>query len=275
MKREDFIRQLDETVVRRHGVYAPPERNFGRIAKLWSVYLDDRYGAGAPSKGAPIDLAETDVAIMCGMIKIARLMEDPHHEDSWLDLAGYACCGSEVSETGGAFEQIKKGLEEALNYAGACEQVEANTALTAADFKVGDRVRYRGWKTDYGFEPAPDRIGKTGVVVESGPGGVRVKWPHEKRGYTHDLSIPGLVKLPPDTLDPRNFQIKIGGLYRCKREGKLHLVTGSPPDGPLVSAVPWPSRNPLFSYSYDKDDFLDKFMRVPPAEEAELLKDES
>lgn len=348
MKREDFIPKLDETVVKRRGVYAPPERNFGRIAKLWSVYLDDKFGSGYPSNGAPIELAETDVAIMCGMIKIARLMEDPKHEDSWLDLAGYACCGSEVSERasnevrfesrfrkgptgplelrnvmdrttasvgegpaacfrrvlegagpheavewpkGLSYQEVydicadvRKAREFDAKFKAACqdartadekiedaaldanEKVEAKTVPTTADFKVGDRVRYEGFKKEVPVS--------TGSVVEADDASVTVLH-DDGRMSMHAQSAAGLVKLPPDTLDPRNFEIKIGGLYRHKGMASLHQVTGTFPGGPLVSAVPWPSRSPLFSYSYDKDDFLARFERVPPAEEAELLKDES
>ena len=42
-------------------------------------------------------LTAADVAMMCALLKIARLQNMPDHEDSWIDLAGYAACGSEVT----------------------------------------------------------------------------------------------------------------------------------------------------------------------------------
>lgn len=271
MKREDFIRQLDETVVKRRGVYAPPERNFGRIAKLWSVYLDDRYGAGAPSKGAPIELAETDVAIMCGMIKIARLMEDPRHEDSWLDLAGYACCGSEVSgraprkvvtekwqwrevKTPSGAEGPAAQFRRLLEGAAPHEAVEWPKGLSYQEiYDICADVR-KAREFDAKFKAACQDVRTDDEKIE-------------------DAALDANEKV--DTLDPRNFGIKIGGLYRHKHMADLCMVTGSSPDGPFVTVVPWPSRNPRLAFQYDKDDFLARFERVPPAEEAELLKDES
>ena len=46
---------------------------------------------------ATIKLDEVDVAIMNGLIKDARIIETPDHFDSWLDKAGYAACGLEVT----------------------------------------------------------------------------------------------------------------------------------------------------------------------------------
>ena len=30
-------------------------------------------------------------------LKVARLMETPKHEDSWVDIAGYGACGAEIA----------------------------------------------------------------------------------------------------------------------------------------------------------------------------------
>ena len=45
----------------------------------------------------PVDIEPEDVAIMMGMLKIARLASNPQHMDSWVDLAGYAACGGEIA----------------------------------------------------------------------------------------------------------------------------------------------------------------------------------
>ena len=40
----------------------------------------------------------SDVAIIMALVKIARLAASPGHEDSWIDLAGYAALGAEIAE---------------------------------------------------------------------------------------------------------------------------------------------------------------------------------
>jgi len=59
-----------------------PEDSFSAIAGMWSAYL-----------GRPVSSA--DVACMMALLKIARLKANPHHGDSWVDVAGYAACGAE------------------------------------------------------------------------------------------------------------------------------------------------------------------------------------
>jgi len=61
--------------------YGHPSRNFARIASLWNAYLS-QYGT--------TKIASEDVAIMMILMKVARLIETPDHEDSIVDIAGYA-----------------------------------------------------------------------------------------------------------------------------------------------------------------------------------------
>ncbi len=49
---------------------------------------------------ATLTIDEADVAVMGALIKVARLAETPDHEDSWVDLAGYAACGRQVTAPG-------------------------------------------------------------------------------------------------------------------------------------------------------------------------------
>lgn len=60
------------------------EDNFSTIAAFWSAYLK-----------APV--SAHDVAAMMGLLKIARLRSNPAHQDNWIDLAGYAACGGEIT----------------------------------------------------------------------------------------------------------------------------------------------------------------------------------
>lgn len=63
--------------------YDSPERNFERIAQMWSAY-----------KGIPF--FPHDVAAMQAMVKLARISTSPGKVDHWVDLAGYAACGGEI-----------------------------------------------------------------------------------------------------------------------------------------------------------------------------------
>jgi len=71
----------------RNVAYGSPEQSFERIAAMWGAYL----GMDA--------LLAADVAAMLALMKIARIATNPLHEDSWIDLAGYAACGADVART--------------------------------------------------------------------------------------------------------------------------------------------------------------------------------
>lgn len=68
----------------RRNAYGHPENNFGRIAALWQVHLDNRQG------GRAADLTTIDIALLMILMKVARLQETPTHRDSAVDIAGYA-----------------------------------------------------------------------------------------------------------------------------------------------------------------------------------------
>lgn len=65
--------------------YGTPEQNFSRVCLLWSAY-----------KG--VEFSPHDVAAMLALLKIARIATSPAKADNWVDLAGYAACGAEVSD---------------------------------------------------------------------------------------------------------------------------------------------------------------------------------
>lgn len=67
--------------------YGGPEDNFGRISRFWSVYLEERLSE---------KLTTRDVAAMMVLLKVARIMGGSNG-DSWVDIAGYAACGAEIS----------------------------------------------------------------------------------------------------------------------------------------------------------------------------------
>ena len=64
--------------------YGSPEGSFKIIAALWQAY-----------KG--VEFTAVDAAVMLGLLKVARIANNPAHMDNFVDLAGYAACGGEIA----------------------------------------------------------------------------------------------------------------------------------------------------------------------------------
>lgn len=64
--------------------YGKPEDNFNRIAQLQKVYRDLKINKDMHTP--------TDVALEMILMKVARLMNNPKHMDSAVDIIGYALC---------------------------------------------------------------------------------------------------------------------------------------------------------------------------------------
>lgn len=69
----------------RNGSYGEPEDNLGRIAALWSVYLE-----------RPV--TPRDVAWLMVLLKVAREVHG-HDPDNPVDVAGYAALAGELDPT--------------------------------------------------------------------------------------------------------------------------------------------------------------------------------
>lgn len=93
LRRELLEKAIEITEGARQQHYGSPEDNFKNIAEFWQLYLSQRF----EDTDEP-EIKTTDVAIMMLLMKVARLVNDPHHDDSWLDIAGYAACGSQCAE---------------------------------------------------------------------------------------------------------------------------------------------------------------------------------
>ncbi len=85
MNRSSMLWHLEETLKERGDEYGTPEENFGRIAALWSEWLQ-------------FEVTEQDVGAMMMLFKIARLQSKRDHSDSYLDIAGYAILTLEVAQ---------------------------------------------------------------------------------------------------------------------------------------------------------------------------------
>ncbi len=90
MNRKECLQAALDAVSGRPKAYGAPEDNFSRIAALWQVYVELKFGV-------VLDIGPVDVALMMDLLKTARLIETPGLEDSWTDKAGYTACGAEVA----------------------------------------------------------------------------------------------------------------------------------------------------------------------------------
>ena len=94
----------------RRAAYGTPERNFERIADLWTSYL--RLRVEATDDYDTFTLEPRDVAAMMRLTKEARLIETPDHRDSFLDIVGYALCGAEVSGVRSILDELDARIAE-------------------------------------------------------------------------------------------------------------------------------------------------------------------
>lgn len=85
--RKKFLRTVADKVLDKPDMGR--EDTYATIAQFWNAYL---HGIGVDGD---IKLEDYDVALMMDLFKTARLTHDPHHEDSWVDKAGYIVGGHE------------------------------------------------------------------------------------------------------------------------------------------------------------------------------------
>jgi hypothetical protein len=85
MNREDILQEaLRLTSTDRQKNYGAPLINHQRIADIWTVLL-----------GVPI--SPSQVALCMVGVKLARLVETPDHEDSFIDLCAYGAIAGEIA----------------------------------------------------------------------------------------------------------------------------------------------------------------------------------
>lgn len=78
---------LDEAKRLTHGDrnknYGKPLTNHQRIAGLWSIFLEQ-------------EITPAQAAMCLALVKVARLIETPDHQDSPIDMAAYAAIYGEI-----------------------------------------------------------------------------------------------------------------------------------------------------------------------------------
>lgn len=80
----------------RDNQYGSPENSFKAIASMWNSYL---YAKGLIENNSTEwkGIVPQDVAAMMVLFKMARVATGQNKADNWVDAAGYAACGGEVS----------------------------------------------------------------------------------------------------------------------------------------------------------------------------------
>ena len=84
MSGEAMLRHAATLVAERRQLYGDPAASMAVVAKRWSITL-----------GRPVTPAEVVLCLID--LKLARLGHDPKHQDSLLDVAGYAAVLQEVT----------------------------------------------------------------------------------------------------------------------------------------------------------------------------------
>lgn len=77
----------------REKAYGNPRFNLDTIAQLWTVYLRRKHPGTIG-----LELSANDVSQFMILLKTARLIHNPAHEDSLIDQAGYAALQHRIQE---------------------------------------------------------------------------------------------------------------------------------------------------------------------------------
>jgi len=87
MKRAEILDTAKKYVeTDRQNLHGKMEDNFSTIAKYWSTHLG-------------IEITASDVGVMMGLLKIARIKSNTGHEDNFIDCAGYIACAGECVDS--------------------------------------------------------------------------------------------------------------------------------------------------------------------------------
>jgi hypothetical protein len=95
MKASDMLLHAAELVGgQRAEDYGDKTENHKRIAALWTYWMVE--SRKNPNYDSP-EINAYDAAMMMLLVKVARLMHSPGHQDSHVDIAGYASIMEEIA----------------------------------------------------------------------------------------------------------------------------------------------------------------------------------
>ena len=86
MNADEILSEAKDLIFDRGADYGSPAVNHLRISQLWSTYLERH-------------IEPNEVAICMALVKIARIQESPHHEDSYKDCAAYIGLAGQIAST--------------------------------------------------------------------------------------------------------------------------------------------------------------------------------
>lgn len=148
MNRLDTLKAAAECVCgSREEDYGSPENNFAVIAGLWTAYTGT-------------DVTPKDVAMMMALLKIARAKAGSK-PDTYIDLAGYAACGAEISERTASTSDAAGGTEAGKT--ASCVKLQRMDGYYLVDVD-GNPHRFTLWETAMQFirdQAAEERKKKT------------------------------------------------------------------------------------------------------------------
>ena len=84
-KGSDMLMDAARAIAERGRVYGDAAANMAKTAQLWSAVLG-------------VDVTPVQVALCLIQLKVARLLVTPDHDDSAVDIAGYAAVLCEVQQ---------------------------------------------------------------------------------------------------------------------------------------------------------------------------------
>ena len=83
-RKDTLEKALDIIQGDRHNEYGPAQDHFKEAASVWSLILKQ-------------EVTSAQVILCLAALKLVRLSTKNNHQDSWVDLAGYAALGNEVA----------------------------------------------------------------------------------------------------------------------------------------------------------------------------------
>jgi hypothetical protein len=158
LNRKQILNDAANAVLRdRNATHGKPENSFGTIAKLWGVFIDK-------------DIEPWQVAIMLGLLKVARAKGNPTNADNFVDLAGYAACGGELAHSDKVNKVAKEMISRCLSE-GASVGVINTEAHNGAYYPTTASVSYISKDDRDNGEPRiayvedHEEIAKRGVIT--------------------------------------------------------------------------------------------------------------
>ena len=146
MNRERCLDVAKAAVMERGRAYGPPGPFYAHLAKGWSWAL-----------GHPV--TPVQVVLCLTLLKVARLVFNPKHEDSAVDIAGYAACLAEVMGQEARTAEGRTGTEnESARTAGGRTGTKNKSARTAGG-RTGTKnklARTAGGRTGTKQKPAAE-----------------------------------------------------------------------------------------------------------------------